>query len=425
MSSPQPALLALLCSASVLTGQSEWPDYRGPAHDGQSTATVLPIEWSETKNISWKTAIHGRAWSSPVIADGVIWLTTASKDGKRLAFLCIDAETGEIETDEKLFDIGKPQFAHAFNSYASPSPVIDGDATFVTFGSPGTARIDRKSKKVVWQRTDLICNHFRGAGSSPIIHDDLLILTMDGSDHQYLIALDKATGLTRWRTDRSTAYNDIDAATGKPEADGDWRKCFSTPIIIDVEGQPQLISPGAKAAFAYDPQTGTEIWTVRYNNHSSASRCVYGNGLVFLNTGFGAPQLLAIDPHGVGDITDTHVKWRLRRRVPKKPSPLWLDGRIYMINDGGVVSCVEAKTGKPIWHHRVEGQFSASLLHGDGRIYAFSESGLGVVFAATAEFESIAENELESGFMASPAAVDGALIVRSKTHLYRIEVKRR
>jgi outer membrane protein assembly factor BamB len=414
-------ILASGPSAQESVAAASWPDYRGPRHDGHSEARGLPRSFGETENIAWKTRIHGRAWSSPVVVDRQVWLTTATDDGRQLFVLAVDLDSGEIVHDARLFAIEKPQFAHRFNTYASPSPVIDGPRVYASFGSPGTACVDRDTKRVVWQRTDLVCDHFRGAGSSPLVYRDLLILTMDGADFQYVIALDKATGETRWRTRRSTDFDDLDAKTGKPKADGDFRKSYATPIVIDVDGRQQLISPAAKAAFAYDPATGAELWTVRHQNHSSASRTVYGEGLVFINTGYPNPQLLAVDPRGSGDVTETHVRWRLSRRVPKKPSPVLVDRHLYLLSDGGVASCVVAKTGAEVWHSRVGGDYSASLVHADGRILAFSEAGRAVMFAPGAKFERVGGGELDDGCMSSPAIVGRALIVRSKSHLYRIE----
>lgn len=416
-------LLALLLT-SALTGQAcAWPGYRGPAQDGTAAAGNLPRQWSEAKNVAWKTAIHGRAWSSPVVSGDQIWLSTATEDGRELSVLCVDAETGKIEHDEILFRIEKPQFAHAFNSYASPSPVLEGERVYVSFGSPGTACLDRSTRRVLWRRDDLICDHFRGAGSSPVLFEDLLILTMDGADHQFTIALDKDTGKTRWRQDRGTDFGDLDTKTGKPKGGGDFRKSYATPILIEVKGQPQLISPGAKAAMAYDPRTGEEIWRIRHKNHSSASRTVFGHDLVFINTGFSRPVLLAVDPTGKGDVTKTHIRWRATRRMPKMPSPLLIGEHLYLISDLGIASCLVAKTGETVWHKRVEGQFTASLLHADGRIFAFSQEGHCHSWKPGKEFASTGTMRLDGGFMASPAAVEGALILRSKTHLYRIQAR--
>lgn len=412
-------------TAKPLARRLAWPDYRGPTLDGHAHEDVtLPEDFGETKNVRWKTAIHGRAWSTPAVADGEVWLTTASKDGKKLSAVVVDFETGELVFDKVIFEVDKPQFAHAFNSYASPSPVLDEAHVCLSFGSPGNACFERKTRKLVWSRRDLRCDHFRGAGSSPLLYRDLLILTMDGADVKYVIALDKRTGKTRWKTERSTAFGDLDEATGKPKGDGDWRKGFSTPLLIEVAGKEQLVSPGAKAAFAYDPSTGEEIWTVRRGNHSSASRTVYGHGLVFLNTGFARPDLLAIDPRGKGDVTETHVRWKLSRGVPKKPSPLLIGEHLYLVNDAGIASCVAAKSGKVAWRHRFDASFSASTIYADGRVLAASQDGDVVMFEATPKrFVSAGSARFKSGFMASPVAVGKSLLLRSKTHLYRITGK--
>lgn len=419
-------ILASVASAQIAPGQggaaSSWPDYRGPHHNGHGAAPPLPLEWNEQQNIRWKTKVDGRGWSSPIVADGLVWLTTADEKGHKLSVLCVELDSGEITFEQCLFNVEKPQFRHAFNSYASPSPVVDGDRIYLSFGSPGTACMNRRTKEVLWERTDLVCDHFRGAGSSPLVFEDLVILTMDGADLQYLIALDKLTGETRWRVDRSTDFDDIDEQTGKPAGDGDYRKSYATPIVIEVGVKPQLISPGAKAAFAYDPATGEEIWTVRYDEHSSASRTLYGHGLVFINTGYSRPTLLAIDPTGEGDVTETHVKWRLTRGVPKKPSAVLVNGHLYMVNDGGIASCVVAKTGESVWQDRIGGEYSASLIYAGGHIYAFSEGGRAVVMRpGEKELQLIGENDLDEGCMASPAPVGSALVVRTKTHLYRIQ----
>lgn len=400
---------------------AQWPQFRGPDGTGVSKNTGLPIAWSETQNVRWKTAIHGRAWSSPVVLGNQVWVSTATPDGKQLSALALAKDTGKILFDLKLFDVAVPQFAHAFNTYASPTPVIEPGRIYVTFGSPGTAAVDTATGKVVWERRDLECNHFRGAGSSPILFRDLLIMHYDGSDVQYVAALDKRTGKTVWKTDRSVDFADLDP-NGKPKADGDFRKAYATPHIVMAGNTPVLVSLGSKAAYGYDPLTGKELWRVEEKgNFSSSTRPVAGHGLVYFPTGFNTAQILAVRPDGKGDVTSTHVVWKFGRGVPNKPSLLLLGDAIYMINDGGIVTSVDAKTGQEIWRSRLLGSYSASPVAADGRIYFFSEDGKATVIEAGREFKVLSENSLESGFMASPAIDGRAFYLRTKTHLYRIE----
>ncbi len=417
-------LVYIVGLSSLTVAENSWTDYRGPNQDGSINGVDLPLQWSESKQVLWKTFVHGRGWSSPVVANDQVWITTATPNGRELYALCIDANSGKILLDRKLFQIAKPQFAHAFNSYASPSPLIDGSHVYISFGSPGTACLNLKTHKIIWKRTDLVCDHFRGAGSSPFIYENLIILTMDGADYQYLIALDKVTGNTVWRTDRSTDFGDLDPNTGLPKRGGDFRKSYSTPVLGQVNGQSQLISPGAKAVFGYDPHTGKEIWSIRYGNHSSAARTLVGHDMAFVNTGYGKAELLGIRIDGKGDLTNTHVVWRLRKGAPNKPSPVLYDGHLYTVTDGGVASCIHSKTGKVIWQARIGGEYSASLLLSNGNIYSFDQGGTCLVFQANPkEFKMVSKSKLDDGFMSSPAVLYKSLILRSKTHLYRIQKK--
>ncbi|HYT67030.1 MAG TPA: PQQ-binding-like beta-propeller repeat protein [Vicinamibacterales bacterium] len=393
---------------------AQWPQFRGPEGNGVSTATGLPIKWSETENVRWKTPIHGRAWSSPVILGNQIWMTTATPDGKELFAVAVAKDTGKILFDLKLFDVPNPQFAHSFNSYASPTPVIEAGRVYVTFGSPGTAALDTATGKVLWTRRDLECNHFRGAGSSPVLFRDLLIMHFDGSDVQYVVALDKRTGKTVWKTPRSIDFQDLDAK-GRPQAEGDLRKAFATPQIVTWQGNPVMISLGSKAAYGYDPLTGKELWRLEERaQYSSSVRPVVGNGLIFYTTGFNTGQVYAIHPDG-------SVAWKVARGAPNKPSLLFADGLLFMVNDTGIVTCLDAKTGAEVWHSRVPDSYSASPILAEGRIYFFSEDGRTTVIEAGREFKVLAESTLDDGFMAS-AAIDGrAFYLRTKTQLYRIE----
>jgi outer membrane protein assembly factor BamB len=414
-------VLAALFVAAATSGLADWPQYRGPLGTGHIPGgQALPIEWSETKNIDWKVPLPGRAWSSPVVIGDKIWLTTADEKGHKLTGLCVDAANGKIIFSKQLFHIADPQFAHKFNSYASPTPIVEEGRVYLTWGSPGTACLDTKTNEVLWTRDDFVCDHFRGAGSSPILHENLLILTFDGADHQFVAALDKRTGKTVWRTKRSVDYQDLDA-NGKPHLDGDLRKGYSTPHIIKHGGVTQLISVGAMAGYAYDPMTGRELWRVtERGQHSASTRPVYGHGLVFYPTGFSRSQLLAIDPGGSGEVTGSHVKWRLKRSVAKKPSLLLIGELIFMIDDGGIASCIEAKSGKIVWSERVGGNYSASPVADGKRIFLFSEEGKTTAIAAAREFKILAESQLDGGFMASPAVHGSAWVLRTKTHLYRI-----
>ncbi len=412
----------LLAAFSIITMAADnWPQFRGPDGTGHSDARDLPVNWSETQNIVWKTPIHDRGWSSPVIFGKQVWLTSASKDGKQLFALCLDKDTGKLIRDIKLFDVAQPQYAHPFNTYASPTPVIEQGRVYITFGSPGTAAIDTKTFKVIWERRDFECNHFRGSGSSPIIFRDMLLMHFDGSDHQFVVALDKRTGKTIWRTERSIDFQDLDK-NGKPAAEGDLRKAFSTPHVTQINGRWEMISLGAKAAYGYDPFTGKELWRVEERGqHSASTRPVLGHGMIFYPTGFSNGQLYAVRTGGNGLITDSHVAWRVKRGASNKPSILLIDDLIYMIGDTGIATCVEAKTGEIVWQQRIGGEYSASPVYADGKIWMFSEEGKTTVIKPGRTFEMLAENNLDEGFLASPAIAGKAFYLRTRTHLYRIE----
>ncbi|MFW6162808.1 MAG: PQQ-binding-like beta-propeller repeat protein [Planctomycetota bacterium] len=419
--------LAVVLLLGQTVGGAGWPEFRGPWGNGHATAPGsdkrrgLPLRWSEAKNVRWKTAIPHRGWSTPVILGGQVWLTTATRDGHDFFALCVDAQTGQIRVNEKLFHADDPEpLGNSVNCYASPSPVIEPGRVYVHFGSYGTACLDTASARVLWQRRDLPCRHYRGPASSPILFENLLILSFDGVDVQYTAALDKTSGKTVWKTDRSTEWHDLDAQ-GRPKREGDFRKAFCTPLVIEANGEPLMISLGAKAAFAYDPRTGREIWKTHHAGHSSAPRPVFGHGLAFVTTGLGRTELWAVRVDGRGDVTDSHVAWKVRRDVPTLSSPVLVGDLLYMVSDRGVVTCLEAATGQRVWRERIGGNHAASPLYGDGRLYFFSRQGETTVLRAGHETEVLATNKLAGGFMASPAVSGQALFLRTKTHLYRIE----
>lgn len=413
-------------SAPEDTPQAGWPEFRGPWGNGHVTVpgnTVgLALQWSETENVTWKTEIPFQGWSTPVVLGGQVWLTTATTDGHDFYVLCVDAETGQIRFNEKLFHSDNPEpLGNNVNSYASPSPVIEPGRVYVHFGSYGTACLDTASNTVVWERQDLPCRHYRGPGSSPILFEDLLILSFDGADVQYITALDKKTGKTVWKTDRSTEWHDLDAE-GKPKREGDFRKAFSTPLVVDYGGKFQMITLGSSAAFAYDPRTGQEIWKTHNDDYTPAARPVFGNGLVYITTGRRGASLWAVRVDGQGDVTDSHVAWKFTgREVPEEPSPLFLDDLIYMPSNNSIVTCLEAATGTQVWSQRTGGNFEASPIYADGRLYFFNTQGKATVLKPGRVCEILATSTLDSGMMASPAVAGRALFLRTKTHLYRIE----
>jgi len=429
-----PLLYCLAALGLVLVARADddqhWPEFRGPRGDGTSTSTGLPLQWSETNGIKWKTPIHGRAWSSPVIWGNQVWITTATENGQELSALAVNRESGKIVHDLKLFTVEKPQFAHKFNTYGSPTPAIEEGRVYVTFGSPGTACLDTQTGAQLWARRDFVCNHFRGAGSSPILDRERLYLNFDGSDRQYLVALDKRTGKTIWETTRGIDYQDL-GPDGKPEAEGDWRKAYTTGTFATFNGVTQLLSQGAKAMYGYDPATGTELWRVEERtSHSAGTRPAVGFGMVFVPTGWSQGQVLAIRPGKKGEVIDANaanptnsqlqVVWRSKRGVPKKPSLLRLNDLLFAIGDDGVATCWEARTGEVVWNERVGGNYSASPVAADGRLYVCSEEGKTTVLAADRKFAILAENQLEDGFMASPAISGKSLFLRTKSALYRV-----
>jgi outer membrane protein assembly factor BamB len=418
---------SLLLFSPVSRGQ-DWPEFRGPFGNGHATAAEdakpagLPLRWSETENVKWKTPIPYCGWSTPVVMGSQVWLTTATEDGHDFFVLCLDAESGQVRFNQKLFHADKPDpLGNSVNAYASPSPVIEPGRVYVSFGSYGTACLETATQKTIWQRSDLPCRHFRGPGSSPILFEDLLILTMDGADVQYVVALNKKTGQTVWKTDRTTAWNDLNAE-GKPDREGDLRKAFSTPLILDLQGKPMMISCGSKAIYGYDPRTGRECWKIHHGSHTAASRPVFAQGLVMFVTGQGKPELWAVKPDGEGDVTKSHRVWKSSSKtVCKIASPVVVGELLFMVSEDGLASCTEIATARELWKRRIGGHFVASPLFADGRLYCCNEEGKVTVIKPGRTFELLASNTLEGGFMASPAVSGKALFLRTKTHLYRIE----
>jgi outer membrane protein assembly factor BamB len=392
---------------SIVGAQSQdWPEFRGPTGQGHSSERGLPLEWSESRNVRWKTPLRGRGWSSPVVAGGRVWITTALPEpgGASLRALAFDADTGAAVTDVEVFRLSDPDLKNPKNSHASPTPIVDGDRVYVHFGGDGTAAIDAATGAILWKaRFPYASQH--GSGGSPTLYRDLLIFSGDGHYEAFVVALDKQTGKVRWKTARRKPFD----------------QAYSTPLIINVGGRDQLVSIGAYRTVAYEPLTGKEIWIVRYEDgFSNVPRPVFGHGLVFIATGFQQPAMIAVRADGRGDVTATHVAWSLTRGAPYTPSPLLVGDELYVISDLGVLTCVDARTGTVHWQERIGGNHSASPIFADGRIYFLSEEGVATVIAPGAAFQKLATSELDGATLASMAVSRASIFIRSLSHLYRL-----
>jgi hypothetical protein len=399
-------LTVLIAFAARVARAEDWPQFRGPTGQGHSIELGLPLEWSESQNVVWKTPVPGLGWSSPVVSGGRVWLTTAVENPDEpasLRVLAFDAQTGQEVLNLELFSIETDPFLNPKNSYASPTPILERDRVYVHFGPDGTAALTT-SGEILW-KTSLPYEYVHGNGGSPTLYDDLLIISCDGEDQAYVVALDKATGQIRWKTSRRQP----------------WAQAYSTPLVIRVGEKDQVVSTGAYRAAAYDPVSGTEIWQVAYpGGYSNVPRPVFGQGLVYLATGLQQPSLLAVRPDGAGDVTSSHVAWKLQRAVPVTSSPLLVGDELYMVSDIGIATCLDAKTGKIHWQERFPGDHSASPIFADGRIYFLNERGVTTVLAPGKQFRRLAVNSLDGWTLASLAVSEGAFFIRSDTHLYRI-----
>jgi outer membrane protein assembly factor BamB len=383
---------------------ADWPQFRGPTGQGIVGDQPAPVRWSETENVSWKTPLPGIGWSSPVVADGVVWLTTATEGGRSLRVLSVDAASGKLTRNVEIFRSERPPYKHEKNSFASPTPILSDGRVYVHFGAKGTAALNLDGT-VLWRNTEHRYQDVHGSGGSPVLWRNLLIFNCDGADVQYVVALEASTGKTVWREPRNAQ-----------------RFSFSTPLLIPkgASGQ-QAVSTGADMAASYDPETGKELWRITFDGFSVVPRPVYGNGMVYLTTGFYGPLLLAVRADGQGDVTATHIAWRVSRGVPLISSPL-LDGeRIYIVNDSGIASCINALNGRELWRQRLPGTYSASPVLAHGRVYFLNETGETTIVQSSNQYLALASNKINGNTSASLAFGDGAMFLRSDTALYRIE----
>lgn len=405
----------LLLRPSSAPNPTEWSQFRGNDGQGHATEGALPLAWSESENIRWKTPIPGSGWSSPVVRHKQVWVTTSLDGGRSLRAVCVHRETGRVLHDVEVFAIAHPGRIHQKNSHASPTPVIADDRLYVHFGAHGTACVST-SGEVLWRTRALRYAHDSGPGGSPVLYQGLLFINCDGKDVQFVAALDKETGRVVWKTPRR--HTNPARRMGKTFG----AMAYSTPLVIDVAGSAQLISAGADHVAAYEPRTGKEIWWAGFDGFSVVPRPVYGGGLVFVCSGYGKrTTLYAIRPTGRGNVTHTHVAWTHERAIPTSPSPLLVGDLLFLVNDLGIASCLDSVTGELRWRRRLGGTFSASPVYADGRVYLQNEHGGAVVLAARDEFRELGRNYLDGETLASYAVAGGALFLRSDEYLYCIE----
>lgn len=404
---------AWLVGALVASGvavASDWPEFRGPDKMGHSSAKNVPIRWSATDNVVWKQEVPGAGWSSPVLAKGRLYLTTAINSpggGLTLKALSYDAATGKLAWETNVFDPQKSGAAiHSKNGQASPTPIVTDERVYVHFGHHGTAALDLQGK-VIWRQDSIRYTPVHGNGGSPALVEGLLVFGVDGASEPRVVALDARDGKLRWETPRETPAQ---------------RKfSFSTPLVITDGGKSQVISPGSGAVCAYDATTGSELWRVRYGEgYSVIPRPVLSGGLLFIGSGYDRPVVHAIRTGGKGDVTDSHVAWKLAKGAPHTPSMVVLEDLLYCVSDSGIASAVETATGEVVWSERLGGDFSASIVHADGRLYFQNEAGVGFVVKPGRKFELIAKNDLGERTLASYAVDDGTLYIRTDAHLYRV-----
>ena len=396
--------------------KADWPQFRGPDGQGHSKEKNVPLEWSDEKNVKWKMAVPGKGFSSPVIFNQQIWMTSAENEGKSLHAICLDKTSGKLIHNIKVITTDDAGPRHRLNGYASPTPVIDKEHVFVHFGPRGTACLNKKGE-VIWKNTDLNYNVIQGGASSPILYNDVLFLTCDGIDFQFLVALEKQTGKVKWKQDRAH----LEAAAQKRAI---AKMSYSTPLIQSVEGITQLVCSGADHVASYNINDGKEIWWMPYNGFSIVGRPSYGNSLFYVVGSIRQDHfcIYAVQP-GKGQLKNNQIKWQYSKGVPHVSSPILVDTEVYFVHDGGVASCLNAITGELIWNERLGGNYDASPIRIQNRLYFLNREGKTTVLSTGKKFNKLATNQLEGIFKASPAVADGSLFLRSDTHLFRIEKK--
>lgn len=430
----RPLLIPLSALALVTPLSAEdWPEWRGQGGQGASKARDLPETWSETSAVTWRTELPGRGHSTPVLAGDRIWVTTALEkpaseavakeklkantgdqpvtvmESVSIRALCLDKASGRLLHDVELLNVKEPQWVHQLNSYASPSPILSEGRLYASHGSFGTACLDTRTLQVVWKNEELHVMHENGPGSTPVLWQDKLIVHFDGSDQQFIAAFDTATGKVAWKTSRSGGMDP------RPQQ----KKAYGTPLVVSMNGAPVVVSPAANWIYGYAPADGKELWKIPYGElgFSMSVRPVADDERVYFSTSFGKSQVIALNHAGR---STPEIAWRNNKNAPKMCSPVLAGGLLFYVDDGGIVSCVDPKTGEAFYRERIGGKFSASPVVADGKVYFASREGVVTTLPVSREFKILAQNSLEGSLMASPVAVDGALYLRTDKALYRI-----
>ncbi|MDO4587645.1 MAG: PQQ-binding-like beta-propeller repeat protein [Planctomycetia bacterium] len=406
-------------STRIFAEEFNWPEFLGPNGLGiaESNNVSAPITWSEEKNIAWKVEVPGCGWSSPVIWDNQIWLTTSiENETKRLA-ICYDLNSGQKLLETTVFEVAEKERCHSVNSFASSTSVIEDGRLYVHFGAIGTAAIDSATGEKIWERTDIQWEPIQGYGASPILFENLLILTCDGTDFQFLIALNKETGETVWKTERSADFEGIVPL---------FRKGYCSPLVVHYQGIDYLLSSSSKSAYAYDPRTGQERWRFDFPldvSETSTMRPKVWNNRVVVNSGFGTKAtLFALDFTQSGILTEEDIIWENDNNINQCLTPVLVNDHLFGADGRGIIYCISMETGETIWTKRIGGGHWASPVAQKERIYFFNDQNETVIIANNPEeCQIIAKNQLDDGCMATPAFIGNAIILRTKTHLYRIE----
>lgn len=401
--------MSLLLTLFVALAPTDWPKFRGPAADGHVTGQTVPLKWSDTENVKWKTPIPGLGWSSPTVVSGRIYLTTAVPQGPGISLqtLALDAASGRVLWNREVRAIPEVPAIHSKNSHASPTPIVDNGFVYVHFGALGMAKLRAENGDLVWLNTELKYPPLHGSGGTPVLHNGRLAVVCDGSVDPFVAAVDAETGKTLWKQPRSVKAR--------------VSHSFVTPAIAENAERTLVMAPGPDHFAAYDLQTGEEVWKVMAPGWSVVPQPVVANGLVIYNHDYDNPELMAVRIGGRGDVTESHVAWRRKRGAPSTPSPLLIGKDLFCVSDDGIASCIDVMTGEQHWMERLGGNYSASPIYANGRVLFLNESGRAIWVDAAREFREVQVNTVPGRTLATPAFADGAMFLRTDEYLYRVQ----